>query len=137
MLNISADFINERENREAAERKAVMEKTERLRMIGVLQQIIAEAERRMRAPVFVNDTAEGTYQIMKSSIERLANEYETRLWHELQGGRKYPLEPDSAGAICYFFGELMLAKLPGLADRITSRDGRGQGFAEERKSAVR
>ena len=39
-------------------------------------------------------------------------------------------------AICYFFGDTILAKLPRLADRITSRDGRGNGIDEGRRARV-
>lgn len=136
MLNIAADHIAEREEKEAAERRQKQAENDRRQQIAVCQQIIAEAERKMLAPVFVNDAARTTYDAKKVQIERLAAEYEQRLWQERNAGRGYPLDLASEGAIAYFFGEQILEKMPLLADRISSRDGRGRGFAEEKREEI-
>jgi len=56
--------------------------------------------------------------------------------HALQGGRPYPLNIGSEGAIAFFCGEMILEKLPGLADCISSRSGRGNGINEAKRDAV-
>lgn len=133
MLNIAADHINAVEAREASFRAAEQDHTERVRMIGVLQRTIADAERRKLAPIFANEDAETTFRSMKTKVENLAAEYENRLWHERQGGRKYPLDLASEAAIAFFNLDSIMAKLPGLADRINSRNGRGGGIYEEKR----
>lgn len=136
MLNIAADHITGREEKEAAERRQKQAENERQQQIAVCRQIIADAERKMLAPVFVNDEAHTTYEAKKAQIERLAAEYECRLWNERNAGRGYPLDLASEGAIAYFFGEQILERMPHLADRISSRDGRGNGFDEGKRSGV-
>ena len=51
MLNIAADHINAVEAKEASFRTTELAHTERVRMIGVLQRTIADAERRKVAPI--------------------------------------------------------------------------------------
>lgn len=52
MLNIAADHIDAVEAKEAAERLAKREQTDRATLIGVLQRTIVDAERRKVAPIF-------------------------------------------------------------------------------------
>lgn len=134
MLNIAADHINAVEAKESAERKANQEHAERVMQIQHLQQIIADAERRKVDPVFANEDAETTFKSMKVRIENLAAEYENRLWHDRQGGRKYPMDLASESAIAFFNFDTIIAKLPGLADRMNSRSGRGSGIFEEKRA---
>lgn len=134
MFNIAADHITATENKERSERQAQQEHTDRVCLIGSLQRTIADAERRMVAPIFANEDTATTHEIMKGHIEKLANEYEHRLWQERQGGRKHPLDLCSEGAVAYFCHDLILTKLPVLADRITSRSGRGNGVFEAKRA---
>lgn len=136
MLNIAADHINEVEAKETTFRAAEQEKTERVRLIGVLQRTIADAERRKVEPIFSSEDAAGTFQGMKDNIERLAHEYQNGLWQSRQCGRGAKLDLTTDGAIAFFLGDIIIAKLPALADQINSRDGRGNGINEAKRAAV-
>lgn len=136
MLNIAADHINSVEAKDAAERLARREQTDRVTLIGVLQRTIADAERRKVAPIFSSESAETTFQGMHGNVEQLAAEYQNRLWQARQSGRGCQLELSSDQAIAYFFGDIIIAKLPALADQINSRDGRGSGINEAKRAAV-
>lgn len=136
MLPEAQEHVATMEAKETAERQATQQHTERVRMIGVLQQTIADAERRKAAPIFSNETAELSHASMQSHVDRLASDYENRLWHELQAGRRYPLDLCSEGAIAYFCRDLILGKLPALAAKISSRDFRGEVASEEKRAAV-
>ncbi|MBU1363795.1 MAG: hypothetical protein KKE51_08235 [Gammaproteobacteria bacterium] len=136
MLPEAQEHVAALEAKETAERQATLQQTERVRMIGVLQQTIADAERRKVAPIFSNETAELSNSSMQSRVDRLANDYENRLWHELQAGRRYPLDLCSEGAIAYFCRDLILSKLPALAAKISSRDFKGEVASEEKRAAV-
>ena len=136
MLNIAADHINAVEAREASFRATEQEHTEKVRMIGVLQRTIADAERRKVAPIFASDDAATTFQGMKDNVERMADEYQKALWQSRQSGRGMKLDLSNELAIAHFFGESIIAKLPALADQITSRDGRGAGINEAKRAAV-
>lgn len=136
MLNIAADHINEVEARDAAFRAAERERTEKVRMIGVLQRTIADAERRKVEPIFSSEDAATTFQGMKDNVERLAAEYQSGLWRSRQSGRGMKLDLSNENAIAFFFGDLIISKLPALADQINSRDGRGNGINEAKRAAV-
>lgn len=136
MLPEAQEHVAALEAKETAERQAALQHTERVRMIGMLQQTIADAERRKAAPIFSNETAEMSHASMQNRVDRLANDYENRLWHELQTGRRYPLDLCSEGAIAYFCRDLILGKLPALAAKISSRDFKGEVASEERRAAV-
>lgn len=136
MLPEAQEHVAALEAKETAERQAALQHTERVRMIGVLQQTIADAERRKAAPIFSNETAEISHSSMQSRVDQLADDYENRLWHELQAGRRYPLDLCSEGAIAYFSRDLILGKLPALAAKISSRDFRGEVASEETRAAV-
>lgn len=136
MLNIAADHIKAVEAKEASQRAAEQERTEKVRMIGVLQRTIADAERRKVAPIFSGEDAANTFQGMNDNVERLADEYQNDLWHARHGGRVVRLDLSSDKAIAYFFGDIIRAKLPALADQINSRDGRGNGISEAKRAAV-
>lgn len=136
MLPEAQEHVAALEAKETAERQAALQHTERVRMIGMLQQTIADAERRKAAPIFSNETAEISHASMQAHVDRLASDYETRLWHELQAGRRYPLDLCSEGAIAYFSRDLILGKLPALAAKISSRDFRGEVASEEARAAV-
>jgi len=136
MLNIAADHINAVEARETAERQAAQEHTERVRTIGVLQRTIADAERRKVEPIFANEEAATTFQVIKGNVESLAAEYQHTLWQSRHSGRGMRLDLSSDQGIAYFFGDIISTKLPALADQINSRDGRGNGISEEKRAAV-
>lgn len=136
MFNIAADHINKVEAKQTAETIANRSRSDREALIAGLRQTIADAERRKVAPIFANEDVETTFNSMKARVENLAAEYENRLWHDLQGGRKYPLDLASEAAVAFFNLDSIIAKLPGLADRINSRSGRGSGIYEEKRAAV-
>lgn len=136
MLNIAADHINAVEAKEASFRATELAHTERVRMIGVLQRTIADAERRKVAPIFSGEDAATTFQGMIGNVERLAAEYQNGLWQSRQCGRGTKLDLLSDQAIAYFFGDIISAKLPALADQVNSRDGRGGGINEAKRAAV-
>lgn len=136
MLNIAADHIEAVEAKDSAERRARREHTDRVTLIGVLQRTIADAERRKVAPIFSSESSETTFQGMHGNVEKLAAEYQNRLWQARQSGRGCQLELSSDQAIAYFFGDIISAKLPDLADQINSRDGRGNGLNEAKRVAV-
>ncbi len=136
MLNIAADHINAVEARDAAFHAAERERTEKVRMIGVLQRTIADAERRKVEPIFSSEEAAGTFQGMKDNVERLAAEYQSGLWQSRQSGRGSKLDLSSDQAIAYFLGDIIIAKLPTLAARICSRDGRGHVADEATRAEV-
>ena len=136
MLNIAADHIAASEARDAAERLAMREQTDRENLITHLHQTIADAERRKVAPIFANEDAATTFQGMMSNVERLAAEYQHGLWQARQSGRGGNSDLSSDHAIAYFFGDIIKSKLPALADQINSRDGRGNGIDETKRAAV-
>ncbi len=136
MLPSAQQHIADIEAKASTDRKAKQDQAEREIQIKFMHQIIAEAEHRKTAPVFVSDEALTTFNLMKSRVESLAENYERGLLHALQGGRPYPLELASEGAVAFFGLDLILEKLPGLADRISSRSGRGSGINEEKRAAV-
>jgi len=136
MLPEAQEHVAALETKETAERQATQQHTERVRMIGVLQQAIADAERRKVAPIFSNETAELAHTSMQNHVDRLAADYENRLWHELQAGRRYPLDLCSEGAIAYFCRDTILGKLPALAAKISTRDFRGEVAGEAKRMAV-
>lgn len=136
MLNIAAEHIQAVEAKEAAERKAEQEHTERVRTIGALQRTIAEAERRKTQPVFANEEVESTFNMLKSSLERQAEKYKQEMWQAKHSARPVLLNLGSQEATAYFNYENILAKLPALADQVASRDGRGFGIDESKRAAV-
>lgn len=136
MLNIAADHINAVEAKDAAEKLARREQTDRVTLIGVLQRTIADAERRKVEPIFSSESAATTFQGMKDNVERLATEYQNNLWQSIHNARGCKLDLSSEQAIAYFFGDIISAKLPALADLINSRDGRGNGISEAKRAAV-
>ncbi len=136
MLNIAADHINAVEAKDAAERLARREQTDRVTLIGVLQRTIADAERRKVAPIFSSEEAADTFKVMTGNVERLAAEYQHNLWQSIHSARGCKLDLSSDHAIAYFFGDIISAKLPALADKINSRDGRGTGISEAKRAAV-
>jgi hypothetical protein len=136
MLNIAADHINAVEVKEAAEKLARSAQTDRVTLIGVLQRTIADAERRKVAPIFSSEEAATTFQGLKGNVERLAGEYQNGMWQSRQCGRGTRLDLSSDQAIAFFFGDIITAKLPALADQVNSRDGRGNGINEEKRVAV-
>lgn len=136
MLNIAAEHINAMEAKERAERLAQQQRTERLSQIGALQRVIAEAERRKIAPIFNSDDAATSYRNMKSRVDALAQEYERNMWGARQSAQPYPLNLSDDRAIAYFFGEIIIEKLPALAARICSRDCRGQVGDEAKRAEV-
>jgi hypothetical protein len=136
VLNIASDHINAVEAKEASFRAAEQEHTEKVRMIGVLQRTIADAERRKVEPIFSSESAAHTFKGMKDNVERLAAEYQNGLWQSVHSARGCKLDLSSDHAIAYFFGDIISAKLPALADQITSRDGRGNGISEAKRAAV-
>lgn len=136
MLNIAADHINAAEAKEASFRAAEHEHTEKVRMIGVLQRTIADAERRKVEPIFASEEAVTTFQGMKGNVERMADEYKNNLWQSRHSGRGMKIDLSNELAIAYFFGDSIIAKLPALADRVSSRDGRGNGINEAKRAAV-
>lgn len=73
---------------------------------------------------------------MNESVERLATEYQHGLWQAAHSGRGQKLDLSSDQAIAYFFGDIIRSKLPTLADRINSRDGRGGGINESKRASV-
>lgn len=136
MLNIAADHINAVEAKDAAERIARREQTDLVTLIGVLQRTIADAERRKVAPIFSSEEAANTFNAMNGNVESLAAEYQNSLWQKIHNGRGWKLDLVSDQAIAYFFGDIIRAKLPALADQINSRDGRGYGISEVKRAAV-
>ena len=136
MLNPAADHINAVEAREASFRAAEQERTEKVRVTGALQRTIADAERRKVAPIFANEDAATIFQVMNGEVERLAAEYQHSLWSSRQCGRGVRIDLSSDKAIAYFFGDIISAKLPALADQINSRDGLGGGINEARRAEV-
>lgn len=125
MLNIAADHINAAEAKEASFRAAEQEHTEKVRMIGVLQRTIADAERRKVEPIFASEEAATTFQWMSDHVAQMAAEYQNGLCHARQSGRGCKLDLSNENAIAFFFGDLIMSKLPALASQINSRDGRG------------
>lgn len=136
MLNIAARHIQEVEAKDAAERLVNRTRSDREALIAGLRQIIADAERRKVAPIFSSEDASTTFQGMKSNVEHLATEYQNGLWQSRQCGRGTKLDLSSDQAIAYFLGDIIIAKLPALADQVNSRDGRGNGLNEAKRAAV-
>ena len=136
MLNIAAEHIAAVEAKDAAERLAKQQQTDRVTLIGLLQRTIADAERRRVAPIFASEEAASTFQGMMSNVERLAAEYQHGLWQARQSGRGGNSDLSSDHAIAYFFGDIIKSRLPVLADQINSRDGRGNGISEAKRAAV-
>jgi hypothetical protein len=134
--NPAAEHINAVEAKEAAERFAKQQQTDRVAQIGLLQRTIADAERRKTDPIFINEEAEGIFVAMKNNVDRLAADYERSLAQARQSASPCLLQLDSEGANAYFFKETILAKLPELADRISSRNGLGSGLVESKRAAV-
>lgn len=136
MLNIAADHINAVEAKENAERKTEQEHTERVRTIGVLQRTIADAERRKTQPVFANEEVESIFNMLKSSLDRQAENYKQSMWNAVHSARPVQLNLGSPEAAAHFDYENILAKLPELADQVASRDGRGFGIEESKRATV-
>lgn len=136
MLPSAQQHIADIEAKASADRKAKQDQAEGEIQIKHMHRIIAEAERRKVAPVFASDDALTTFDMMKGRVEKLAEDYERGLLHALQGGRPYPLDLASEGAIAFFGFDVILGKLPGLADRISSRSGLGSGINETKRAAV-
>lgn len=136
MLNIAADHIKAVEAKDAAERLVNRSRSDREALIAALRQTIADAERRKLAPIFSSEEAAGTFGVMNENVERMAAEYKHSLWQARHNARGCKLDLASEQAIAYFFGDMIRAKLPALADQINSRDGRGGGISEAKRAAV-
>ena len=132
----AADHINAVEAKEAAEKLAYREQTDRVALIASLQQTIADAEFRKLAPIFSSEDAATTFRVMNDNVERLAAEYKNGLWQSRQSGRGLRLDLSSDRAIAYYFGDIISAKLPTLGDQINSRNGLGNGISEAKRAAV-
>lgn len=136
MLNIAAEHIEQAEAKERQEKARKAAEAERLRQIGHLQQVIAEAERKMIAPIFAHESTNNVYVGMQRQLEQQANDYESRLWHNFHAGRGFKLDLSEDGAIAFFCKDSILAKLPGLAAKISSRDFRGEVLDEAKREAI-
>lgn len=136
MLPQAQEHIAAVERKDRSEREEQLARQSREAEIRHYQNAIRDAERRITDPVFVNDEAESVYRILHDKIERLSAEYERSMHRSRLTAQPFPHDFASEHAICYFLGDLILEKLPLLADRITSRDGRGCGFNEAKRDRI-
>lgn len=136
MLPSAREHISTVEAKDRTEREEQLARQSREALIRQCETAIADAERRKTDPIFKNEDGETTYRVLRAKVERLANEYLQAMHTSRQSGRAFPFGFTDEPAICYFFGDTILAKLPQLADRISSRDGRGNGVDEDKRARV-
>ena len=136
MLPEAQKHIAAVEAKDRAEREEQLARQTRDALIRQYQSAIDTAQRRKAEPCFLSDDAETVFHLLSADVDRLSNEYEKGLRQARQSARPFPFAFDSPQAICFFFGELMLKKLPDLADRVSSRDGRGLGIDEGERVRV-
>lgn len=136
MLPQAMEHVAALEAKDRNEREEQLARQAHDATIRQYQNAIDDAERRKTDPIFNNDDAEAAYRILHDKVERLANEYEQGMHRSRQTARPFPYDLSSEPAICYFLGDLILQKLPPLADRIASRDGRGNGIDEAKRARI-
>ena len=134
MLPEAQEHIAAIEATDRVDRETQIALQSREAMIRQYQKAILDAERRKDDPIFSNDEAETVYHILRDKIERLSDEFVRGMNRSRLSAQPFPYDFASEHAICYFLGDLILEKLPLLADRITSRDGRGYGIDEARRA---
>ncbi len=136
MLPQAKEHIDAIERKERTEREQLLAQQSRDALVRQYHGAIADAERRKVAPCFLNEDAETPYRVLCNGVEQLAKEYEVGMRQARHSARPFPFGFDSPQAISYFFGDVILSKLPELADRISSRDGRGLGIDEGERQQV-
>ena len=136
MLPEAKKHIAAVEAKERREREDQIARQSREALIRQYQSAINAAQLRKTEPCFLSEDAETVFHLLSDEIERLARQYEQGLHQSRQSARPFPFGFDSPQAIAYFSGDTIRKKLPALADRISSRDGRGLGIDEGERARI-
>ena len=136
MLPSAQEHIAAVEAKDRSEREQQLARQSRDALIRQYESAIADAERQKTEPCFLSEDAEMVFRLLSNGIARLAREYEQEMHNARMSARPFPFPISSPQAIAFFLGDTIRKKLPELADRISTRDGRGLGIDEGERQRV-